>query len=46
MERCSSADASVNVYASSGVTDGQGSFGYLIYLRSGDFETAAAALGV
>ena len=39
-------DANVNVYASSGVTDGQGSFGYLLYLRGDDVETAAAALGV
>ena len=39
-------EADVNVYASSGVTDGQGSFGYLIYLRSEDFETASKALGI
>ena len=40
------ARSSVNVYASSGVTDGNGSFGYLIYLRSGDVDKAAAALGI
>jgi hypothetical protein len=38
--------AAVNVYASSGVTDGAGSFGYLIYLRSGDIDAAASALGI
>lgn len=38
--------ADVNVYASMGVTDGEGSFGYLIYLRSADFETASKVLGV
>ena len=39
-------DANVNVYASSGVTDGKGSFGYLIYVRPDTFETAAEVLGV
>ncbi len=36
--------ARVNVYASSGVTDGRGSYGYLIYVRPEDFESAASAL--
>lgn len=39
-------DAEVNVYSASGVTDGRGSFGYIVYVKSKDFETAAAALGV
>jgi hypothetical protein len=39
-------DAKVNVYSASGVTDGQGSFGYIVYVKSQDFETAAAALGI
>ncbi len=39
-------DASVNVYASTGVADGQGGYGYVIYVRSDDFEEAARALGV
>ena len=39
-------DANVNVYASSGVTDGQGSFGYLIYVKEDDFGRASEALGV
>lgn len=40
------ADARVNVYASSGVTDGRGRFGYVVYVRPEDFEDAARALGV
>lgn len=39
-------DANVNVYASTGVADGQGGYGYVIYVRSDDFEDAARALGV
>ena len=38
--------ANVNIYASSGVTDGRGTFGYLIYVRPESYERAAAALGV
>jgi hypothetical protein len=38
--------ANVNIYASSGVTDGRGSFGYLIYVRPEDYDRAAEALGV
>lgn len=39
-------DARVDVYASTGVTDGHGSFGYVVYVREDQFENAAAALGV
>jgi len=39
-------EASVNVYASSGVADGRGSFGYVVYVRPDDYERAASALGV
>jgi hypothetical protein len=39
-------DANVNVYASSGVSDGRGSFGYIVYVRPEDFDRAASALGV
>ncbi len=39
-------EASINVYASSGVTDGRGGFGYIIYLRPEDQRKAANALGV
>jgi hypothetical protein len=38
--------ADVNVYAATGVTDGRGGFGYVIYIRPEEFETAAKALGV
>jgi hypothetical protein len=36
--------AGVDVYASSGVSDGRGSFGYVVYVREDQFEQAAAAL--
>ena len=39
-------DASVNVYASSGVADGRGGFGYVVYVRTEDVDKAAQALGV
>ena len=39
-------EADVNVYASSGVADGKGSYGYIIYVRPDDFERAAVALKV
>ncbi|MEJ2076555.1 MAG: hypothetical protein P8020_13860 [Acidobacteriota bacterium] len=38
--------AGVNVYASTGVTDGRGGFGYVIYVRPEEYEQAAAALEV
>jgi hypothetical protein len=38
--------ANVNVYASSGVADGRGSFGYVIYVRPEEYSRAAAALGL
>jgi hypothetical protein len=38
------AEASVAIYASSGVTDGRGSFGYVIYVREDQFDQAMAAL--
>ena len=34
-------DAHVRVYASTGVTDGDGRFGYLVYVREQDFAAAA-----
>jgi hypothetical protein len=37
------AAAGVDVYASSGVTDGRGSFGYVVYVREDQFEKAASA---
>ncbi len=38
--------ADVNVYASTGVSSGAGSFGYVIYVRPESFERAAGALGL
>ena len=40
------ADAGVNVYASTGVTDGRGSYGYVLYVRPDEYAQAAEALGV
>jgi predicted amino acid-binding ACT domain protein len=40
------ADARVNVYASTGVADGSGCFGYIIYVRPEDYDRASAALGL
>ncbi len=40
------AEAKVNVYASSGVTDGKGSYGYVLYIRRDEYERAAKALEV
>jgi hypothetical protein len=37
-------ESDINVYASSGVTDGSGSYGYLIYVKEDDFERAAETL--
>ncbi|NUO83094.1 hypothetical protein HUU05_23735 [candidate division KSB1 bacterium] len=39
-------EANVSVYASSGVSDGRGSYGYIIYVRPDQYETAGKALGV
>lgn len=38
--------AGVSVFASSGVTGGRGDFGYVIYVREADHETAARVLSV
>jgi hypothetical protein len=37
-------DANVSIYASTGVTDGQGFYGYVIYVKEADFAAAARAL--
>lgn len=39
-------DAGVNVFASNGVADGRGGFGYVIYVRPDQVEAAERALGV
>jgi hypothetical protein len=38
--------ANVNVYAATGVADGGGSFGYVIYVRPEQYSLAVAALGL
>jgi hypothetical protein len=38
-------EADVEIYASSGVTDGSGRFGYVIYFKEADRERAARTLG-
>ena len=38
-------DAGVDVYSATAVTSGEGSYGYLIYVKSDDVEKAAATLG-
>jgi len=35
----------VDVYATSGVTDGRGRYGYILYVRPGDAERAARSFG-
>ena len=40
------AEANIDVYASSGVADGRGRYGYLLYVRPEDQEAALSALGV
>lgn len=40
------ADAAVATYASSGVTDGHGSFGYVMYVRENQFDRAMEVLAV
>ena len=39
-------EARIDIYASSGVTDGRGSFGYVVYVREDQFGTARDALGL
>jgi hypothetical protein len=39
-------EARVNVYASTGVTDGRGGFGCVLYVRPEELERAAPALGL
>jgi hypothetical protein len=39
-------EAGVDVYASSGVGDGRGAFGYVVYVREDQFAQAVAALEV
>jgi hypothetical protein len=39
-------EADVDIYASAGVTDGRGAFGYVVYVREDQFEKAASTLGL
>ena len=39
-------EANVNVFASSGVTDGRGSYGYIMYIRPDEYERAIQALKI
>lgn len=39
-------EAGVNVYQSTGVSSGKGSYGYIIHVRPTEFDRAAEALGV
>jgi len=36
--------AQISVYAATCVTDGKGDYGYIVYVRPGDIETALSAL--
>lgn len=38
--------AGVDVYASTGVADGKGAFGYILYVRPEDIDRAARTLGL
>lgn len=38
-------DAQINVYASSGVTDGRDGFGYILYVKADTYNSAAQVLG-
>ncbi len=39
-------DAKVNIFASSGVADGTGNYGYVLYVRADEYDRAASALGI
>ena len=39
-------EANVNVFASSGVADGKGSYGYVIYVRPDEYNRAVSALNL
>jgi len=38
-------EADINIYASTGVTDGRGAYGYVLYIRPDEIDQAVAALG-
>jgi hypothetical protein len=39
-------NAGVNVYSSSGICDGMGRFGFILWVEAGDFDKAYSALGL
>jgi hypothetical protein len=39
-------NAGVNVYSSSGVCDGRGRFGFILWVEAGDFDKAFDAFGI
>lgn len=39
-------EANVDVYASSGLADGRGGYGYMIYVKGQDYDASLRALGV
>lgn len=39
-------DAGVDIYASTGVTDGRGAFGYVVYVREDQFDKARKAFEI
>lgn len=39
-------EAGIDIYASAGVIDGRGSFGYVMYVREDQFERAVGALNL
>ena len=39
-------EANVDVFASTGVTDGHGRYGYVLYVRPQEYQRAVAALGI
>lgn len=39
------ANVNINVFASTGVTDGAGAYGYVLYVRPEEIDAACAALG-
>jgi len=39
-------EANVDVFASTGVADGYGRYGYVLYVRPQEYERAVAALGI
>ena len=40
------AEGNINVFASKGVTDGRGGYGYIIWVKTEDIDRAAEVLGI